>query len=204
VTPLKKEISEQSDNFEYVEPVYELIEEEEFQNPAWIAEMEEKDPDKLFNFFMQADLSIIDELDSKQYEVESFEELVAYHDELMSQPDRQQKSDEATNEILGKPKKYSDKKLRKVFIKEISQSYDLKKKELDDAVNLRQVLNIQTDDDLHVFRSNIHASLRIKTTTEHWKDVITVGDAIVKLQYLNKNKDEQEYEKVPASATQLQ
>ena len=101
-------------------------------------------------------------------------------------------------------KKYSDKKLRKVFIKEISQSYDLKKKDLDDAVNLRQVLNIQTDDDLHVFRSNIHASLRIKTTTEHWKDVITVGDAIVKLQYLNKNKNEQEYEKVPASATQLQ
>ena len=101
VTPLKKEISEQSDNFEYVEPVYELIEAEEFQNPAWIAEMEGKDPDKLFNFFMQADLSIIDELDSKQYEVESFEELVAYHDELMSQPDRQQKSDEAANEILG-------------------------------------------------------------------------------------------------------
>ena len=203
-TPAESDIIAKSDDFTYAEPEVEEYEEEPDPRPEWLIKMEQESPDKLSEFFMNSDMSILEELDEKQYKVDSFEQLVAYRDELMAQPDRADKIKQTENAMLGKPKNFSPKKLRKAFFNEIGLCYDLERDEMPLDANFREIFDINDESDLHMFRQNIRALLRMETTMAHWDGVETIAQVIDKLQFLNENKDQQQYEQVPNEVNKLQ
>jgi len=177
--------------------------EEDDSTPAWIHELNEKDPDVLFQFFMNVDMSILDELEEKQYEVKSFDELVAYKDQLINDPSYLTKVASHEDAMLGKKKIFSKKKLRKKFRRDILEDIYCVEN-FDDGDNLRELIGALTDDHIHNLRSNIGIILRIDTTMKDWKDVVTISDALEMLGELNVDPSKQGKEAQPQSATKLQ
>ena len=183
--------------------VWAETEEPEDQTPQWVKELNEEDPDILFNFFMNSDMSIVEQLEDKHWELNSFEELKSYREELMEKPKFRSESAKVEEEMFGKKKKFSEKKLRKKFKNLLEDMYGIESK-IKPEMDLRKLIKADSDDHLHILRINVYVEIRIDTCMADWDDVQTIDDAYSMLFDLNQNPEKQVKEPMPKSANELQ
>jgi len=201
VTPVEDDVLATNTEIEY--KVWAEIEEPEDPTPQWVKELNEEDPDILFNFFMNSDMSIVEQLEDKHWELNSFEELKSYREELMGDPKFASESVKVEEEMLGKKKKFSEKKLRKKFRVLLEDMYGIEDK-IKPEMDLRKLIKADSVDHLHILRINVYVEIRIDTCMADWDEVQTIDDAYSMLFDLNQNPEKQVKEPMPKSASELQ